>query len=170
MRNLLLAVLLLWTVVAGAQSPATDVFLMPGTDVVRPGNGLKSNLNIGAGHTFELLKKSPVGDEITFSYTYENAGASGWLHSEQGAHTESAGVMKNFALGKSPVGIYTWQQLGITSLTGGKNVQNRLFIGSSLGMAIHFTPHQAIWIQEQLNKVETVPWYTTSSIGYVVSF
>lgn len=143
---------------------------MPGTDVVRPGNGLKANLNIGIGHTFGFLKKSPIGDELTASYTYENAGSTGWLYSGYGAHTEAAGVMRNWSIGKSPVGIYTWQQLGITSMTGGENVQNRLFFGSAIGTAIHFTPHHAIWAQEQYDKVVTVPWYLTSSIGYVVSF
>lgn len=170
MRTLISLLALSLSLVAGAQSPATDVFLMPGTDVVRPGNELKSNLNIGIGHTFEFTKNSPVGDELTASYTYENAGSAEWIYSGYGAHTEALGVMRNFVLGKSPVGLYTWQQLGITSLTGGRNVQNRLFLASSLGLAIHFTPHQAIWVQEQINRVSTVPWCTTTSVGYVFSF
>ena len=49
---------------------STDLFVMFGSDVIRPGVALKANYNVGLGHTFGFLKRDPIGDEITFSYTY----------------------------------------------------------------------------------------------------
>ncbi len=46
------------------------------------------NYNIGIGHTFAFLKKDPLGDELTFSYMYENAGTHGFLHTNYGEHTD----------------------------------------------------------------------------------
>ena len=149
---------------------STDFFIMPGSDFDRPGLHPKANLNIGIGHTFSFLKKDPIGDELTFAYTYEDAG-SGFWHSEYGEHTESLGIMKNFALPKTTVvSGYTWIQGGLTSYTGGPYVLNRYYNGESLGAVVHFSKHNSIWIQETYNKVPTVPWYTTTSIGYTYSW
>ena len=49
-------------------------------------------------------------------------------------------------------------------------VQNRFYDGESLGAVIHFNDHNSIWIQETFNKIVTVPWYTTTSIGYTRSW
>ena len=51
---------------------STDLFIMLGSDFVRPGLLPKANYDIGIGHTFGFLKKDPIGDEITFAYTYED--------------------------------------------------------------------------------------------------
>src|ERR1700758_2473067 len=92
---------------------SNDLFIMFGSDLVRPGLLPKANYNIGIGHTFAFLKKNPFGDEITFGYTYENAGSHGFLHTPFGAHTEALGLMKNFAIPKSKrVSGYTWIQGG----------------------------------------------------------
>jgi hypothetical protein len=150
---------------------STDFFIMFGSDLVRPGLEPKANDNIGLGHTFGFLKKDPVGDEITFSYTYENAGSHGFLHTSYGSHTEALGIMKNFGLPKTKrVTGYTWIQGGITSLTGNPSVQNRFYDGEALGLIAHFNDHHSIWIQEMFNKIVTVPWYTTVSIGYTRSW
>jgi hypothetical protein len=99
---------------------STDLFVMIGSDFDRPGLLPRSNYNIGIGHTFGFLKKDPIGDELTFGYTYENAGTHGWLHTPFGEHTESAGVMKNFGLpGTKIVTGYTWLQSGITTVPPG---------------------------------------------------
>ena len=91
---------------------STDLFIMLGSDFVRPGLAPKANYNIGIGHTFGFLKKDPIGDELTFAYTYEDGG-SGFWHSQFGSHTESFGVMKNFGLPKiRRVSGYTWIQVG----------------------------------------------------------
>jgi len=149
---------------------STDLFIMLGSDFVRPGLAAKANYNIGIGHTFGFLKKDPFGDELTIGYTYEDAG-SGFWHSQFGSHTESLGIMKNFGLPKTKlVTGYTWIQLGITSFTGNAIVQNNLYDGESLGAIIHFNKHNSIWIQDTFNKVVTVPWYTTMSIGYTWSW
>src|ERR1700720_4894193 len=58
---------------------STDLFIMFGSDFVRPGLAPKANYNIGLGHTFAFLKKDPLGDEFTFGYTYENGGSHGFL-------------------------------------------------------------------------------------------
>jgi hypothetical protein len=151
-------------------STSTDLYIMLGSDFDRPGLLPKANYDIGIGHTFGFLKKDPVGDELTFAYTYEDAG-SGFWHSDFGSHTESFGVMKNFGLPKTKVLTgYTWIQLGVTSLTGGPHVQNHLYNGESLGAVVHFNLHNSIWIQESFNKIVTVPWYTTTSIGYTRSW
>lgn len=150
---------------------STDLFVMFGSDFDRPGLLPRANYNIGLGHTFKFLHKNPFGDEITFGYTYENAGSHGFLHTDFGSHTETLGLMKNFNIpGTKRVTGYTWIQAGITSFTGSPLVENRLYDGESLGAIIHFNDHHSIWIQESYNKIVTVPWYTTISIGYTRSW
>ena len=157
---------------APAQPPAdsgtsTDLFLMPGSDFDRPGLVPRANLNIGIGHTFGFLKKAPIGDELTFAYTYENAGSHGFLHTDFGSHTEALGLMKNFAIPRTKrVTGYTWIQGCITSITGNAFVQNRFYDGEALGAIVHLNDRNSIWIQETFNKIVTIPWYTTASIGY----
>jgi hypothetical protein len=144
---------------------------MFGSDIDRPGELPRANYNIGIGHTFGFLKKNPIGDELTFGYTYENSGTHGFLHTVNREHTESLGIMKNFSLPKTRVWTgYTWVQSGITSYTGNARVQNRLGSGVSLGAILHFNINNSVWIQESYNKVVTVPWYTTSCIGYTYSW
>ena len=150
---------------------SNDLFIMFGSDLVRPGLLPKANYNIGLGHTFAFLKKDPFGDELTFAYTYENAGSHGFLYTGFGSHTEALGLMKNFGLPHTKrITGYTWLQSGITTLTGGPFVENRYYDGEALGAIIHFTDHHSIWIQESFNKIVTVPWYTTASIGYARSW
>jgi hypothetical protein len=152
-------------------STSTDLFVMGGSDFDRPGLLPRANYNIGIGHTFGFLHKDPVGDELTFGYTYENAGSHGFLHTSFGEHTESLGIMKNFSLPKTKVWTgYTWIQSGVTSYTGYAYVRNRLDSGVSVGAIAHCSFHNSIWIQESYSKVVTVPWYTTSSIGYTYSW
>jgi hypothetical protein len=154
-----------------ASNTSTDLFIMVGSDFDRPGLLPRANYNIGIGHTFGFLKKDPIGDELTFGYTYENAGTHGFLHSAYGEHTESAGVMKNFSLPRTKTWTgYTWIQSGITSFTGNSHIQNRLDSGVSLGAIAHFNNNNSLWLQESYSKVVTVSWYTTSSIGYTYSW
>ena len=146
---------------------SSDFFLMLGSDFVRPGLAPRVNENIGIGHTFKFLKKDPLGDELRFADTYENGGSHGFFHTDFGSHTEALGIMKNFGLpGTKRVTAYTWVQGGVTSMTGNTHVENRFYNGEALGAIIHFNNHSAIWIQETFNKVVTVPWYTTTGIGY----
>jgi hypothetical protein len=152
-------------------STSTDFFIMPGSDFDRPGLVPRANLNIGIGHTFGFLKKDPIGDELTFAYTYENAGTHGFFHTDFGSHTEALGVMKNFGLPKvKSVSGYTWIQAGLSSFTGSAHIENRFYSGESLGAVIHFNNHNSIWIQETYNKIPTIPWYTTTGIGYTRSW
>jgi hypothetical protein len=150
---------------------STDLFVMIGSDFDRPGLLPRANYNIGIGHTFGFLKKDPFGDELTFGYTYENSGTHGFFYTGFGEHTESAGVMKNFSLPRTTVvSGYTWIQSGITSYTGNAHVLNRLDSGVSLGAIVHFSRSNSVWLQESYNKVVTVPWYTTSCVGYTYSW
>jgi hypothetical protein len=150
---------------------SNDLFIMFGSDFDRPGLVPRANYNIGLGHTFKFLHKDPIGDEITFSYTYENAGTHGFLHTGFGSHTEALGLMKNFPIpGVKWLTGYTWIQGGISSFTGNASVQNRFYDGESLGAIIHFNDHNSIWIQETYNKIPTIPWYTTSSLGFTRSW
>jgi hypothetical protein len=156
---------------AESSGTSTDLFVMFGSDFDRPGLLPRANYNIGIGHTFGFLKKDPFGDELTFAYTYENSGTHGFLHTPFGEHTESIGLMKNFPLPATKrVTGYTWLETGLTSYTGNALVENRLDSGVSLGAIIHFNDRNSIWIQESYSKVVTVPWYTTSSIGYTWSW
>jgi hypothetical protein len=150
---------------------SNDLFVMFGSDFVRPGLAPKANYNVGLGHTFKFLKADPIGDEMTFAYTYENAGSHGFLHTQFGSHTEAVGLMKNFGIpGIKRVTGYTWIQGGLTSMTGNAAVENRFYDGESLGAIVHFNNHDSIWIQETYNKIVSVPWYTTASIGYTRSW
>ncbi len=150
---------------------SNDFFIMLGSDFDRPGLVPRTNDNIGLGHTFAFLKKDPLGDELTFAYTYENAGSHGFFHTDYGAHTEALGLMKNFGLPKTKrLTGYTWIQGGITSMTGAPWVQNRFYNGEALGLIVHFNYRHSIWIQEMYNKVVTIPWYTTTSVGYTRSW
>ena len=154
-----------------APSTSTDLFVMAGSDFDRPGLVARANYNVGIGHTFAFLKKDPIGDELTFGYTYENAGTHGFFHTAYGEHTEQLGVMKNFSIPKTQAWTgYTWVQTGITSYTGYGHVLNRLDTGLSLGAIAHLSFHSSIWIQESYSKVVTVPWYTTTSAGYTYSW
>src|SRR5580693_7501985 len=155
----------------GPSGAANDLFVMAGSDIDRPGLLPRANYSIGIGHMFRFLKKNLFGDELTFGYMYENSGTHGFLHTAFGEHTESLGVMRNFPLPatKRLTG-YTWIQTGITSFTGNSHVQDRLDSSLSLGAIIHLDRHSSIWIQESYGKVVTVPWYTTSSIGYTWSW
>lgn len=166
-------------IIGSAQSPSevptggtsTDLFVMFGSDVIRPGFAPKANYNIGLGHTFGFLKKDPIGDEVTFSYTYENGGSHGFLHTDYGSHTEAIGLMKNFGLPKiKRVSAYTWIQGGLTSMTGYARLESRFYDGESLGAIVHLGNFNSIWIQETFNKVVTIPWYTTASIGFTRSW
>jgi hypothetical protein len=49
-------------------------------------------------------------------------------------------------------------------------VQNRLDSGASIGAILHLSYHSSIWLQESYCKVVTVPWFTTSSLGYTFSW
>jgi hypothetical protein len=151
----------------GSSGATNDLFVMLGSDFDRPGALPRANYSIGIGHMFGFLKKDPFGDELTFSYMYENSATHGFLHTAFGEHTESAGLMKNFPLPltKRLTG-YTWIQTGITSFTGNASLQNRLDSSLALGAIFHFNRHSSVWVQESCGKVVTVPWFTTSSIGY----
>lgn len=79
--------------------------------------------------------------------------------------------MKNFSVPKTTrVSGCTWVQVGVTSFTGNPGIQNCFYDGESLGAVVHFNDHSSIWIQETFNKIVTVPWYTTTSIGYTRSW
>jgi len=146
---------------------ANDLFVMLGSDFDRPGLVPRANYSIGLGHMFKRLRKNPFGDELTFSYMYEDSGTHGFWHMAFGEHTESVGLMKNFPLpGTKAVTGYTWVESGITTFTGRAVLQNRLDSSVSLGAIIHFKGHNSIWVQESYGKVVTMPWFTTTSIGY----
>ena len=151
-----------------AMSGATnDFFVMAGSDFDRPGLLPRANYSAGIGHMFGFLKKDPFGDELTFSYMYENSGSHGFLHTRFGEDTESAGVMRNFAIPRTKkVTAYTWIQTGITTFTGNDHLLNRLDSSASLGAILHLHRHSSVWIQESFCKVVTMPWFTTAAIGY----
>jgi hypothetical protein len=149
---------------------STDLYVMLGSDLDRPGWNPAANYNIGIGHTFGFLKKDPIGDELTAAYTYESGGPAFW-HAAINSDTESFGVMKNFDLPKTKrVSGYTWVQIGLTTYVGAGQVQNHFYDGESIGAIVHFDRHSSIWIQETFNKIVSVPWYLTSSIGYTWSW
>jgi hypothetical protein len=133
--------------------------------------GARSDRASARGWLNQQRIRSPIGDELTFGYTYENSGSHGFFHTNFGEHSEQAGVMKNFSLPKTKtVSGYTWIQEGITSYTGNAHVQNRLDTGLSLGAIVQINNNSSIWIQESYSKVVTVPWYTTTSTGYTYSW
>jgi hypothetical protein len=151
----------------GPGSASNDLFVMAGSDFDRPGLVPRANYSIGIGHMFKFLKRDPFGDELMFSYVYENSGSHGFLHTAFGEHTESTGLMKNFALPKTKhVTGYTCAQAGITSFTGSARVQNRFDGSLSLGAILHLKRHSSIWVQESWGRVNTMPWFTTTSVGY----
>ena len=154
-----------------------DLFFMIGSDFDRPGLIPRANYNVGWGHTYDFLSKhsSWIGDELTISYTYEIGGPHGFWHSSPGSNTDSetVGLMKNFNIpftSVKKVTMYTWPQIGLTSIVGGSGVENRLYGGFALGGIIHLPHNTSIWMQEAYNKVVTVPWYTTTSIGFTLSW
>src|ERR1700739_3315692 len=67
-------------VTSASTNTSNDLFVMLGSDFDRPGMLPRANYNIGVGHTFGFLQKDPFGDELTVAYSYENAGAPGFLH------------------------------------------------------------------------------------------
>jgi hypothetical protein len=90
---------------------------------------------------------------------------------DEPAHPLTPGSHKNFSVpGTKLVTGYTWVQGGVTTYTGNAQVQNRFVSGVSIGAVIHVNRNSSIWIQESYNKVITVPWYTTSCVGYTFSW
>ncbi len=81
-----------------------------------------------------------------------------------------AALKIHFEPGLRQLVVGQFRQGGITTLTGGPFVQNRYYDGEALGAIIHFNDHHSIWIQESYNKIVTIPWYTTASIGYTRSW
>ena len=151
----------------GMSGTANDLFVMAGSDFDRPGMAPRANYSVGVGHMFAFLKKDPLGDELTFSYMYENSGSHGFLHTRNGEHTESAGVMRNFAIpGTKTVTVYSWIQTGVTTFTGNPRLVNRLDSSVAVGGMVHLKRHGSLWIQESYGKVITMPWFTTAAIGY----
>src|SRR2546430_12315145 len=69
--------------------------LFPYTTLFRSATNLRTNLSIGIGHTEKFLKKNPFGDELTFSYTYENGGGHGFFHSRNGSHIDRKSTRLN---------------------------------------------------------------------------
>jgi hypothetical protein len=54
--------------------------------------------------------------------------------------------------------------------TGTPHLQNHFYDGESLGGSVHFNNRNSIWFQDTFNKISTVPWYTTVSVGYTRSW
>lgn len=175
---IILLLLSLSSLLASAQQQQptnTDIFIMGGTDFVRPGLAPRANLNIGAGHDESFLKNFPLGDELTVSYTYENGGNHGFFHTNFGSHTLAIGIMNNFAIVKPKklknISLYTWPLIGATVLTGNSfGSETKLYGGLAFGLSAHLNRKNAIWIQETLNKIVSIPWYTSTSIGWTFSF
>ena len=155
---------------AEEEEPATDVTIFIGSDFIRPDLVPRANLAFAIGHSFHFLRHDPLGAKLTFAYTYENTGTHGFFHTRFGEHTEQLGLLRDIKLGHSKrFSAYTIVQAGLSSLTGDE-VQNRFSTSPGAGLIVHFTPSRSIWFQELYNKVDTVPWYTVSSIGFTYSF
>ena len=155
---------------AEEEEPATDVTIFIGSDFIRPDLVPRANLAFAIGHSFHFLRHDPFGAKLTFAYTYENTGTHGFIHTRFGEHTEQLGLLRDIKLGHSErFSAYTVVQAGISSLTGDQ-VQNRFSTSPGAGLIVHFTRSRSLWFQELYNKVETVPWYTVSSVGFTYSF
>ncbi len=159
--------------ISADSSTSTDVFVMPGTDVTRPGANLRLNFNVGVGHTEKFLKNDPFGDELTVAYTYENGGNHGFFHSNYGSHTVNFGLMKNFTVpklvNKDKVSFYTWPMIGATTLTG-DGITTHLYLGLGFGAVYHINGHFSVWVQETWNKVLGFEGYPSTNIGPTYSF
>jgi hypothetical protein len=173
--RIVITILALFLGIGKSYAQLSDIFVMPGSDVDRPGLALRSNLNVGVGYAVKKINNKIVGNELTFAYSYENIGSHGFWNTNQAAHTESFGVMHGIPLVLIGVpiklGLYTWFQAGITELTNQTDgTEIRLSNQHALGLTYKLSNHNNIWFQEQYNKVETAPWYTTTSLGYDYSF
>ena len=82
--------------------------------------------------------------------------------------------MKNFTIpklvNKDKVSFYSWPLIGVTSLTGNKHVENRLYLGYGFGAVYHINGHLSIWVQETWNKVLGFEGYPSTNIGPTYSF
>ena len=155
---------------AEEEEPATDVTVFIGSDFIRPDLVPRANLAFAVGHSFHFLRHDPLGAKLTFAYTYENTGTHGFIHTRFGEHTEQLGLLRDIKLGHSKrFSAYTIVQAGLSSLTGDA-VQNRFSTSPGGGLIVHFTRSRSLWFQELYNKVDTVPWYTVSSVGFTYSF
>lgn len=159
--------ILLITSVAG-MSMADDVFLMAGADVDRPSLSLRANYSIGVGHIEKSLSGFALGDEVTVGYAFESGTNRGgfWYVPSGSFSTVSVGLMKNFGKFHSAT-FYSWPQIGLTAIS---ESGTRLYVGYGFGIVLHTSKRGSIWIQESYNKVVTVPWYTTTGIGYAIGF
>jgi hypothetical protein len=130
-----------------------DLFPMLGCDSDRSGLVPRANLDIGIGPTFAFSNKDPIGDELRFACTSENAGTRGLFHTDFGSRTEALGVIKNFNLPKTKdVTGYTWIETDLGSFTGYAQVENRFLRWSARSCRDplqHPQPHPGSGIAEQ---------------------
>jgi hypothetical protein len=160
--KLILGIVLLVPTALVAQT-STDLVIMPGLNTPRPTTTPKFNFDVALGHKFQ-----GSGNEVTFGYTYANEG-SGFSFSNRALNTEALGFMKTVSVSKS-VGLYGWGRAGVTELVGVRNTEVRPYLGASVGLDFKVANKQSIRLQETFNEVVTAPWYTTTSLGYVVSW
>ncbi len=140
-----------------------------GADFMVPEGSPRANFSIGAGLLVSKLERVPIGNELTLAYGYNDIGTHGFWYSGKTAHTETVGIRKNYAL-YGPLGLYTWEQIGLSTLSGSGKLQNRFFNSSTVGLAYHVNSRFALTLQGTATKNVTVPWFAAASVGYVISW
>lgn len=146
--------------VASAQ---TSLYLMMGSDLSRASN----IYSVAVGRNLNSTDKTLLGNELTFSYSYETDGSHGMFRGKALSQTESIGMMQKFAIPKMRITMYSWPLMGVTSMTGDHSVAHRLFLGAVFGTMFRLSDHNSLIVQELMAVRST---YTTLSIGYARSW
>jgi hypothetical protein len=147
-----------------------DFIPTPGSDSDRPGLAPTANLNIGIGHTFRLLKKAPLVTNLCSPIDRKVQNPRVVLQLQLAFdRAQKLGVMKNFNLSKTEVVTGYMRQASAVSRA---MTRLRIFFcdGESSGTVIHLNAQKTMWVQETYIKIPTVPWSTTTGIGFIWSW
>ena len=125
----------------------------------------RANYTVGLGRKFQL-KRNPekkVRWELVGTYSYENNGNHGFLHTSFASHTEALGVVRSIHVpGRFTSFIAT--RGGATTYSG-QDKDPKTFFATTGGLGMHIHYRYTLTATETITKVETVPYYLTTGLA-----
>jgi len=162
MRRFVFLLLILATPGYAIDFLKTDIFGSVGSDfTLMP----RANYTVGIGRKFQLKPnpKKKVRWELVGTYSYENNGNHGFLHTAFAAHTEALGVVRSIHLpGRFTSFIMT--RGGATTYTG-QDKDPKSFFSTTGGVGMHIHYRYTLTATETISKVDTVPVYYTTGLA-----
>jgi hypothetical protein len=143
----------------GIASAQTHLYLMMGSSFSRGSN----IYSVAVGQNLNSMDTNLLGNELTFSYSYEKDRSHGIFCGKGLSQTESIGMMQKFSIKKMRMTMYSWPLMGVTSIATDHSVTHHFFLGAAFGTMFRLSDHNSLIVQELM---AVTPMYTTVSIGY----